>query len=98
MKVFVVFLITVVVSFFVLYSCLGRIDTGEPPTVPWKDYSPTVKSRIDRYAHEANCIGLQGEFDQADMNDPVVKLRTGHGNADLMAYIDYQLQQAGCYR
>lgn len=65
--------------------------------VDWENYSPAVKSRIDRLTSRKNCAKLQSEFDIADGNDDAQRSRTGDGNADLMAYIDEGLRRAGCY-
>ena len=65
--------------------------------VPWADYAPTVKKRIDRMVQRGNCDGLQAEFDNADANNDATMQRTGHNNADLMTYIDATMEEAGCY-
>lgn len=66
-------------------------------SVPWEDYSPAVKQRIDGLVANKDCTGLQEEFDNADANNEATMSRTGHNNADLMAYLDEQMQAAGCY-
>ena len=76
----------------VLAACGGG-GTSQPlePSVPWSDYAPDVKTRIDGLAASRNCAGLQDEFDTADANNPVTLNRTGHNNAALMDYIDFKL-------
>lgn len=63
----------------------------------WDDYDPSVKVRIDDLEIGRDCVGLQAEFDTAYENDASTRERTGHGNADLMIYIDEALRAAGCY-
>jgi hypothetical protein len=65
--------------------------------VPWSDYATEVHQRIDAMAASHDCTGLQDEFDSAERNGDATRARTGHNNADLMAYIDYQQRGAGCY-
>lgn len=65
--------------------------------VDWENHHPRVKRRIDRMAKNKNCDSLQNEFDIADANDTNQRNRTGDGNADLMEYIDKQMDMAGCY-
>jgi|GEM_PF-2322150 hypothetical protein len=66
-------------------------------TVPWSDYSPTLKNDLDALASAMNCQELQSQFDIADQNNQATMDRTGHNNADLMGYIDSLMQSAGCY-
>jgi len=84
-----------------LTGCI-RLDPTDPmpdtrTEVPWGDYDETVKERIDGLEDAKDCAGLQGEFDIADANSTATLNRTGHGNADLMGYIDEALELAGCY-
>jgi hypothetical protein len=65
--------------------------------VDWENYAPDVPNRIDAMAASGDCAGLQAEFDTAEGNDNAQRARTGDGNADLMAYIDAKMQDAGCY-
>lgn len=65
--------------------------------VPWGDYGADVQSRIDALAAVEDCAGLQAEFDAASANDTATRNRTGHGNLELMNYIDEWLRIAGCY-
>lgn len=66
-------------------------------SVPWEDYAPTVKQDIDAMTADKDCTGLQAEFNTADANNQSTMNRTGHSNADLMAYIDNAMKIAGCY-
>ena len=67
------------------------------PNVPWADYASDLQPRIDALARSKDCRGLQSEFDVADGASAATMTRTGHNNAQLMDYIDYQLRAAGCY-
>ena len=87
-----------VLAALVLAGCAGIATPAPTPSVPWADYAPTVRSRIDLLALAKDCTGLQGEFDGADAGNQATLARTGHNNAALMAYIDEQLRRVGCYR
>jgi hypothetical protein len=65
--------------------------------VPWEDYAPDLQGRIDSLQADIDCVGLQEQFDSADANSGITMDRTGHNNADLMAYISEALELAGCY-
>ena len=93
-------LVFVIVAFVALY--LGGTKPapvgGEPAAgVPWSDYAPELRPRIDGLARSRDCSGLQAEFDVADANNDSTRARTGHSNAELMKYIDGQMRSAGCY-
>ena len=75
-------------------SVVGCASKGD---VPWEDYAPVVRTRIDGLGAAKDCAGLQVEFNNADANNQVSLNRTGHNNAALMAYIDDLMRKAGCY-
>lgn len=90
------------VAFVAVAAAAG--NSGPPPSkseyvsVPWSDYSPAVRERIDRALVNQDCRALQIEFDTADGNNKATMNRTGHGNTELMNYIDDSLRAAGCYK
>ena len=66
--------------------------------VPWTDYGPEVKTRIDSMAAAKNCPGLRAEFDTADENSDATLAGTGtYDNVALMSYIDDKMRDAGCH-
>ena len=74
--------------------------TSEPEetrtSVPWEDYSPTVKANIDALMDSKDCVGLQKQFDITDSNNDATMSRTGHNNAMLMMYEMEAMKIAGC--
>lgn len=66
--------------------------------VPWENYAPSVRTRIDRAYAGQDCAALQQEFDTAADNNDAQRIRTGEGNDDLLEYLDVALEQAGCYQ
>lgn len=69
---------------------------GSAGGVPWGDYDPSVRIRIDALTVTKDCPALQAEFNTADAGNQVTMNRTGHNNAELMEYIDDQMRTAGC--
>jgi hypothetical protein len=65
--------------------------------VPWDNYAPSVRTRIDEAYAGQDCAALQQEFDTAADNNDAQRIRTGEGNDDLLEYLDVALEQAGCY-
>jgi hypothetical protein len=76
-----------------LSGACGSGESNPAPTVPWSDYAPELKARIDS---EHTCDALQRDFDAADRNNASTMARTGHNNADLMTYIQWRLKKEGC--
>ena len=70
---------------------------NERTLVPWQDYAPEVKIKLDEMMEANDCSGLQAQFDISDSNNDATMSRTGHNNADLMSYTDEAMQIAGCY-
>lgn len=79
-----------------LAACTGSSSdtpaSSPAPSVPWQDYSHGLQQRIDA----EDCPHLQAEFERADENNAAESARTGHNNADLMAYIEWRRQQEAC--
>jgi hypothetical protein len=75
---------------------LGACSSSSSSGVPWGDYDPTVRTRIDSMTVAKDCAGLQDEFNTADAGNTVTMNRTGHNNAALMSYINDGMQSAGC--
>ncbi len=90
-------------SGLVLAGCSSApTETPEPTAnertiVPWQDYAPEVKIRLDEMMEANDCSGLQAQFDISYSNNDATMSRTGHNNADLMSYTDEAMQIAGCY-
>ena len=55
--------------------------------VPWDNYAPSVRTRINSLIVDKKCGGLQREFDNADLN----------GSLEIMEYVDEGLRIANCY-
>jgi len=84
----------------ILTGCASTGSEREPepaPEVDWSRYAPQVESRIEDLASKGDCDGLQREFDTADANDDAMRKRTGEGTADLLDYLDAEMQAADCY-
>lgn len=76
-------------------------DPGSPAAtaaveVPWADYGPDVRSRIDSWAAAGDCRRLRETRHTAVADGDAVRRRTGHGNEALIAYLDAVSRAAGC--
>jgi len=80
-----------------LVVVIGCSQPSGGPSVPWADYAPTLQKDLDALGVAKDCPALQQQFDNADANNDATMTRTGHNNADLMAYIDALMRKAGCY-
>jgi hypothetical protein len=91
-------IVAAVAAVLSLWGCSTDLTGGGGTyDVDWENYSPDVRTRIDSAAARGDCATLQAEFDNAEANDDAQRERTGDGNADLMAYIDAQADEAGCH-
>ena len=73
------------------------LDVISNSNVKWENYAPAVKQRIADLIDTGDCQNLQAEFDVADQNNVAQRNRTGESNADLMALLDDQMKDIGCY-
>jgi hypothetical protein len=80
-----------------LVALLAIACTKNVPVVQWNDYEPSLQFRIDTLAAQAKCQELQDEFDTAEAGSAAMQEGTGHGNSELMAYIDAKMRAADCY-
>jgi hypothetical protein len=96
----------VLIAVLLLCGC-GPARDGEPPAtdgaaasaaveVPWADYGPGVRNRIDSWAASGDCRRLRDTRDTAVADGEAVRRRTGHGNEALVAYLDAVARSAGC--
>lgn len=65
--------------------------------VPWSEYAPQVHHNAMQAVGSGDCQAMQQAFDDAANSDDAHRSRWGHGNSDLMAYLDDQMQAAGCH-
>ena len=87
---------TPMVSIALALAVLAGCGASEP-AVDWNGkYTPTVKARLDGLIKAKDCDGLQAELRTAKATNEAKKKLDGSGTADLVAYIEYGLDQAGC--
>ena len=60
-------------------------DSKEPPFVAWSKYAPYKKIGIEESIEKKSCEGLQKAFDATD-------------DAKLLGFIDWHLNNIGCYK
>ena len=65
--------------------------------VPWSDYAPALQAKIDAMATAKDCEGLQAEFNQIGATNLAMRNRYGHGNFEVLKYIDDREREASCF-
>lgn len=73
-------------ALLVLTACGGGSDS--PPDVDWSEYPPSTKKIAGENFQAKDCEAMQEMFDTFDQRGD---------SADLLAYLDEQLEKAGCY-
>jgi hypothetical protein len=85
-------LTSIVLALAVLAGC----GASEPPVDWGGKYSMTAKKRLDALVEAKDCDGLRSELITAKVTNTAKKQLDGSGTADLVAYIKYGLDKAGC--
>lgn len=83
---------SIVLALAVLAGC----GASEPPVDWGGKYSTTAKKRLDALVAAKDCNGLRSELLTAKATNAAKKRLNGSGTADLVAYIEYGLDKAGC--
>jgi hypothetical protein len=81
-------------------ACSSSDAKGSPAVnlpVLWSDYTPGLQAKIDAMASAKDCDGMQAEFNQIGGTNLVVRARFGHGNVEVLQYIDDKERQANCF-
>ena len=65
--------------------------------VAWADYEPGLQAKIDSMAVAKDCVGLQAEFNQIGATNLAMRNRYGHGNFEVLQYIDAKERAASCF-
>jgi len=79
-----------------LAACSG--DKKETTlVVPWRDYEPGLQAKIDAMATAHDCQGLTIEFNQIGGTNLAVRTKFGHGNEEILQYIDTKEHGINCF-
>lgn len=73
--------ITALAVVLLAVACSG---SEGPPTVDWQQVPSAQRTVIDREVDEGDCAGMQAAFNGSDV-------------ADALAYLDWHMQDVGCY-
>ena len=79
----------------VLVACSS--DGGTSKDVAWKDYEPGLQAKIDGWATAKDCNDLTLEFNEIGGTNLAVRTKFGHGNEEILDYIDAKQHAAGCF-
>jgi hypothetical protein len=84
---------------FTLAACTGSDGSGTTTTtvVAWRDYEPGLQAKIDAMALAKDCDGMQLEFNEIGGTNLAVRNRYGHGNLEVLNYIDAKEREANCF-
>ena len=63
----------------------------------WKDYAPSLQAKIDAMSNAKDCKGLQLEFNEIGATNLAVSNQFGHGNVEILDYIDNKERAASCF-
>ena len=83
----------------ILVACSSS-DAGGSTTslaVAWSDYEPGLQAKIDAMAVAKDCDGMQLRFNEIGGTNLEVRTRFGHGNLEVLTYIDGKERQADCF-
>ena len=83
----------------ILAACSGS-DAGGSTTslvVLWGDYAPGLQAKIDAMAVAKDCDGMQLQFNEIGGTNLEVRNRFGHGNLEILTYIDGKERAANCF-
>jgi hypothetical protein len=77
-------------------SALPSTSVGTRTEVIWADYSLGLKSDIENATVSKDCRGIQTFFGLTTATEDSMKAAKGHGNANLVSYLNESLKLAGC--
>jgi hypothetical protein len=90
--------LTGVCAALILAACSS--SDAKPPAplvVRWADYTPGLQAKIDAMSIAKDCDGMQSEFNQIGATNLAVRNRFGHGNVEVLSYIDGKEREASCF-
>jgi hypothetical protein len=85
-----------IVCSLALGLALAGCGNAAPPVDWGGKYSTTVKERLDELVAKKDCEALQAELKTAHTIDEAKKRSYGSGSEDLVAYIEWGLDEADC--
>jgi hypothetical protein len=79
-----------------LVLLVGGCADSAPPVDWGGKYSTTAQERLDELIEKRDCDALRAELLTARATDEAKKRAYGSGTADLVAYIEWGLDEADC--
>ena len=91
--------LTGVCAALTLVACSSSDAAKAPVSLPvqWGDYTPGLQAKIDAMSLAKDCNGMQIEFNQIGATNLAVRNRFGHGNVEVLQYIDDKERDASCF-
>lgn len=81
----------------IVCACSSSDKVATTTTVPWRDYEPGLQSQIDAMSAAKDCDGMQSVFNKIGATNLAVRNAHGHGNEEVLGYIDAKERAAGCF-
>jgi hypothetical protein len=82
-----------------LVACSSS-DGGSTATtlvVKWADYEPGLQAKIDAMAVAKDCSDMQLKFNEIGGTNLAMRNKYGHGNEEVLGYIDAKEREASCF-
>ena len=79
-----------------LVLLVGGCGNSAPPVDWGGKYSTTAQERLEELIEKRDCDALRAELLTARATDEAKKRAYGSGTADLVAYIEWGLDEADC--
>jgi hypothetical protein len=91
--------LTGVCAALALAACSSSDGKGPPVSlgVSWQDYAPGMQAKIDTLAASKDCVGMQLVFNQIGGTNLAERNRYGHGNEEILKYIDAKEKAISCF-
>jgi hypothetical protein len=83
----------------ILAACSGSdaTSTTVAVVVQWRDYETGLQAKIDAMALAKDCDDMQLEFNEIGGTNLAVRTKFGHGNEEILNYIDGKERQDDCF-
>jgi len=80
-----------------LCACSNGGQSQDGAQIPWRDYPPSLQKKIDAMAAAKDCKGLLLEFNEIGGTNLAVRTKFGHGNTELLQYINTREERDHCF-
>ena len=81
------YILIAIIGLLYFFGSLGKkdSDSNQPPIINWSNYAEYKKIGVEKSIDERSCAGLQRAHDASK-------------KSEMMIYIDWHLEEFGCYK